>query len=299
MRSESDFSGIDLVFTLEGMQIRVLNVKKEVFFESFPSHQHGFFELHYVFGGRGELICPGNRHPLRAGIVYLNGPNTSHEQLTDREDNMTEYSFSFDLNPGRRRRGGEPGPLTKRLMGMKLWIGEDKDRIGALFRRMEEEEALRDSGWLESLESLCRLLVIETVRTLSEPQEKPALTAAAYPDRRKFIMDEAFIYLHRDMTLSSLAALLNLSERQTLRDIRAYYGMSFTEFRSRSRLSAATRLLKERPDMTVAEIGEAVGFSSTAHFRRLFQEQYGETPSAFRKRTSSEAGRGPLAADPE
>lgn len=287
--NESDFSGIDLTFPLEGTRVRVLNAKKEAFFESFPNHQHGFFELHYVFGGRGELICLGNRYPLKAGTVYLNGPNVSHEQLTDREDNMTEYSLSFDIGPRRGRGEAEPGDITGRLAGMKLWIGEDGGRIGALFGRMEEEFSARDTGWIESLESLCRLLVIAVVRTLAEPREKTAQSSAAFPDRRKFIMDEAFIYLHKDMTLSALAALLNLSERQTLRDIRAYYGMSFTEFRCRSRLNAATRLLKERRDMTVAEIGETVGFSNTAHFRRVFFKQYGETPSAFRKRASEES----------
>ena len=166
MRNGSGFSGIDLTFALEGARVRVLNAKKEVFFESFHNHEHGFFELHYVFGGRGELICLGERYPLRAGSVYLNGPNVSHEQLTDREDNMTEYSLSFDLVFPRGRGAAEHGPITERFSGMKLWIGEDKGRIGELFRRMEEESALRDTGWLESLESLCRLLLIEIVRTL-------------------------------------------------------------------------------------------------------------------------------------
>ena len=288
MPDESVLSGIDLTFALDGMRVRVLNTKKEVFFESFPGHQHGFFELHHVFGGRGELICLGERWPLKAGSVYLNGPNVRHEQLTDREDNMTEHSLSFDVTLPRGRGAAEPGALTDRLMGMKLWIGEDKGRIGELFSRIGEELAVRNTGWIEALESLCRLLIIEVVRTLADPPEASAQISAPSPDRRKFIMDEAFIYLHRDMTLSSLAALLNLSERQTLRDIRTYYGMSFTEFRGRSRLSAAVRLLKERPDMTVAEIGEAVGFSSTAHFRRLFVRQYGETPSSYRKRAASE-----------
>ncbi len=36
--------------------------------------------------------------------------------------------------------------------------------------------------------------------------------------------------------------------------------------------------------MTVAEIGEAVGFSGAAHFRKLFRAQYGLSPSAYRAR---------------
>ncbi|MBR4206837.1 MAG: AraC family transcriptional regulator [Clostridia bacterium] len=283
MRSEFDFSGIELQFELENRKVRVLNAKKEVFFESFPNHMHGFFELHYIFGGHGELICLGNRYPLLAGCVYLNGLNVSHEQRTDTEDNMTEYSLAFDLTPSRGRIQAADG-LAQRLDGMKLWIGEDRRGIGELFRQIERELTAREIGFRDALESLCRLLLIEVIRSFAEPTDQVSRHAGITSDRRKFIMDEAFIYLYRDMTLSSLAALLNLSERQTARDIRSYYGMSFTEFRGRSRLSAAARLLTERPDMTVAEVGEVVGFSSAAHFRKLFAAFSGETPAAYRKR---------------
>ncbi|MBQ3861633.1 MAG: AraC family ligand binding domain-containing protein, partial [Clostridia bacterium] len=92
-----DFSALGLGFSLGGAEIRVLNAKREVFFESFPGHIHGFYELHYVFGGRGELDCLGKRIPLGEGVLYLCGPHVSHEQLTDPADNMMEYSFSFDV----------------------------------------------------------------------------------------------------------------------------------------------------------------------------------------------------------
>ena len=107
-------------------------------------------------------------------------------------------------------------------------------------------------------------------------------------DRRKFLMDEAFIYRFRDMTLSSLAALLNLSERQTLRNVREYYGMSFVEFRAKSRLNAAAKILREKPDLSVTDAAELVGFSSAAHFRKLFQKEYGMSPSEWRSRQKKE-----------
>ena len=102
-------------------------------------------------------------------------------------------------------------------------------------------------------------------------------------DRRRFLMDEAFIYDYRDMTLSSLAKSLNISQRHAIRNIRAYYGMTFTQFRNQSRLSAAARLLAE-DDLGISEIAEAVGFSSTAYFRKLFSQVYGVSPSEYRSR---------------
>ena len=93
-------------------------------------------------------------------------------------------------------------------------------------------------------------------------------------------MDEAFIYDYRDMTLSSLAKTLNISQRHAIRSIRAFY---VTQFRNQSRLSAATRLLAE-DSMGIPEIAEAVGFSSTAYFRKLFSQVYGLSPPAYRAR---------------
>ena len=76
---------------------------------------------------------------------------------------------------------------------------------------------------------------------------------------------------------------LNISQRHAIRSIQAYYGMTFTQFRNQSRLSAAARLLAE-DDLSISEIAEAVGFSSTAYFRRLFSQVYGVSPSAYRSR---------------
>ena len=282
-----DFSALNIRFSLDGLEIRVLNAKREVFFASFPEHLHGFYELHYVFGGRGELICPGERHPLSEGALYLCGPHLRHEQLTDPRDNLTEYCLSFDILRG----GKKSGALTSPLEGMTLWFGEDRRRIGETFRAMEQEITAAETGYVEALASLCRLLLIRMIRCFQGPEGRTD-PAVPFPggteDRRKFIMDEAFIYLFRDMTLSSLASLVNLSERQTLRNVREYYGMSFVEFRARSRLNAAAGILREKPELSVADVAEAVGFSSAAHFRKLFREQYGVSPALWRSQASGQ-----------
>ena len=279
-----DFSALGLGFSLGGAEIRVLNAKREVFFESFPGHIHGFYELHYVFGGRGELDCLGRRIPLGEGILYLCGPHVSHEQLTDPADNMMEYSFSFDVI-----RSGKKAPsIVSPLEGVKLWIGEDRRRIGEIFSVMEQEIAAGEAGAAEALESLCRLLLIQVIRNFEGPGKTSEEARRTTEDRRKFLMDEAFIYRFRDMTLSSLAALLNLSERQTLRNVREYYGMSFVEFRAKSRLNAAAKILREKPDLSVTDAAELVGFSSAAHFRKLFQKEYGMSPSEWRSRQKKE-----------
>lgn len=284
MWGDLDFSRLRITIELGNWQITVLNAKRSVFLEPFPNHRHGFFELHYIFGGKGTLICEGVRYPLRERMLYLNGPNVSHEQLTDPVDVMMEYSVSFDLQQkGGKKTRKEISRLTERLSDVTLWIGEDRTGILGVFQGMEAEIQHKELGYYEVLRNLCELLIIKVIRNFSEnaPAE-PEIRVLSTEDRRKFIMDEAFIYNYRDMTLSSLAKLLSLSERQTMRNIRQYYGVSFSEYRQSSRINAAARMLQSKGDVDVNAVAEQVGFSSEAHFRKLFKEKFGVTPREYR-----------------
>lgn len=286
MWGDLDFSRLHITIELGNWQITVLNAKRSVFLEPFPNHRHGFFELHYIFGGKGTLICEGKRYSLRERMLYLNGPNVSHEQLTDPDDVMMEYSLSFDLHQkGGKKPRKEISRLTERLSDVTLWIGEDRTGILGVFQGIETEIQHKELGYYEVLRNFCELLIIKVIRNFSEDAHaEPEIRVLSTEDRRKFIMDEAFIYNYRDMTLSSLSKLLSLSERQTMRNIRQYYGVSFSEFRQSSRVNAAARILQSNGKVDVNAVAEQVGFSSEAHFRKLFKEKFGVTPREYRTR---------------
>ena len=82
---------------MDDLQVTVLNANRMEFRESFPKHLHSFYELHYIFAGSGTLLCQGERYPLSAGTLYLNGRNSSHEQLTNPDDPMMEYCVALDI----------------------------------------------------------------------------------------------------------------------------------------------------------------------------------------------------------
>lgn len=283
MWGDIDFSRLHLSVCLDSYTITVLNAKQTVFLDSFPDHRHGFYELHYIFGGRGTLICEGNHYPLRERMLYLNGPNVSHEQLTDHENVMMEYSVSFDLKPARRKKAGlADSGLSGPLSDVTLWIGEDHSDILTVFQRIEEEIQHKQTGYYEVIRCLFELLILKLIRNFSEDSHADDARSPSAGDRRKFIMDEAFIYNYKDMSLPFLAKLVNLSERQTLRNIRQYYGVSFSEYRQISRLNAAARILQADNAIEIGTVAEQVGFSSEAHFRKLFREKFGVTPRKYR-----------------
>lgn len=196
--------------------------------------------------------------------------------LTNPDDPMMEYSVALDI-----RAGGKKSGIGTALADMRLWIGKDENEIGILFREIEKELEGKRFGDIFLISSLFQMIFVKSLRNFF-PENTPGW-GRDLNDRRRFLMDEAFIYDDRDMTLSSLAKTLNISQRHAIRSIRAFCGMTFTQFRNQSRLSAAARLLAE-DSMGISEIAEAVGFSSTAYFRRLFSQVYGLSPSAYRAR---------------
>jgi len=59
--------------------------------------------------------------------------------------------------------------------------------------------------------------------------------------------------------------------------------MTFTGYVNRLRLTEAARLLKDDEDTPITDIAYSVGYANVSYFNKLFKEDYGCTPGAFRR----------------
>lgn len=64
--------------------------------------------------------------------------------------------------------------------------------------------------------------------------------------------------------------------------LKAELGFTFSGYLNKLRLTEAARLLSENGAATVAEIAYSVGYGNVSYFNKLFKEEYGCTPKAFR-----------------
>jgi AraC-like DNA-binding protein len=90
-------------------------------------------------------------------------------------------------------------------------------------------------------------------------------------------------YYRRRLTLAHLAVVLHCSPRQLQRAF-AERGSSFHEELTRRRLTAAARLLAERP-LPVDAVARLVGYSGGSYLAHAFQRRYGLSPARFREQT--------------
>ncbi|RCL44959.1 MAG: helix-turn-helix domain-containing protein [Halieaceae bacterium] len=91
--------------------------------------------------------------------------------------------------------------------------------------------------------------------------------------------------LNRDLraapAMTALAAQLGVSPRTLIRRFKSATGVSIGQYLQQRRLDEAQALLR-RTNLSITEVGVAVGLNDASHFSRMFREQTGVTPSAFR-----------------
>lgn len=84
------------------------------------------------------------------------------------------------------------------------------------------------------------------------------------------------------LTLSEVAAQFYLSPYYLSRLFRRVTGQSIVDYINGQRIEAAQHLLEET-DLSINAVAEQTGFSTAAHFRRVFRELLGVGPQQYRK----------------
>jgi transcriptional regulator GlxA family with amidase domain len=89
-------------------------------------------------------------------------------------------------------------------------------------------------------------------------------------------------HLHEPFEMAALASELAMSERTLLRKFRQEHGMTPVQMLHRRRVVALRMLLETTPH-PVARVAELCGWKSAAMMRKVFKQETGMTPDAWRR----------------
>lgn len=87
--------------------------------------------------------------------------------------------------------------------------------------------------------------------------------------------------LEKDLVLSQIATLMNLSESRLRHLFTAETGISPKTYMRKLRLAAAKEFLRSSP-LSIDQIAMKVGWRDRSHFERRFKQCHGVTPAQYR-----------------
>lgn len=111
------------------------------------------------------------------------------------------------------------------------------------------------------------------------------LTQSRTYDNRAALREGALALVELDIanvTAESLASSLRMSRRH-LDNAFSQTGKTLGQHLWERRLTLAAQRLREASTLSVTQIAHAVGFKDSSHFSRAFRQQFGVTPSGWRR----------------
>ena len=89
-------------------------------------------------------------------------------------------------------------------------------------------------------------------------------------------------YANAELDLDKIVTETGVNRNKINDILKSEFGHTFSGYLNKVRLTEAARLLAEKETAAVAEIAYSVGYSNVSYFNKLFKEEYGCTPKAFR-----------------
>ena len=240
-------------------------------------HSTSDYELHVIMQGAAEILFDdGTAVVLPQNHAMLIVPNIAHEahQL---QDNFERIFIHFSA---------EGKHLNQLLQAVPQHVAFPihQEQVAYLSTQLLAELTGNKPFRRSVIESTLTLLVLKVLRCSGIEPAEPAQQPDDSALERKNIIEFHFrTDLAQHGRAEALAEKLGLSTRQLLRLLREYYGMSYQQMLIHTRMNQAMWLL-QTTDQPIGQIAAAVGYSSEAAFRKIFQQHYGTTPKALRKR---------------
>ena len=170
------------------------------------------------------------------------------------------------------------------MLTLVIWIYYSrtivrKNRI--LYKRIMEESRIQEA----LSEAKQALLLHSSEQQVEENQNGNAKTQVnVILQCLEKLMQTEQLFTDPDLSRKTLANRLFTNEIYLINAIRdGYNGQTYSDYINSLRLKHAHLMLINNPELSIKEITEKAGFSSYKYFHKLFRDEFGMSPSDFRK----------------
>ena len=249
-------------------------------------HSHSFYEMIYCVGcDNVQYIIGTERYRLQRGDIIWVPPGVGHCPLFPAAMKKPYERIVLWVNAERMAEFFHRWPeleqhrsLSRRHYLLRTAGSQQERELREAFLRGCRESEKRLPGWEAALYGNTNLLLTLLTRTMSGEGEPPVR-------EKTELLDEllAFVstHLQERITVADTARQLHVSESTLTHLCTRRLGLSFYRYVTQQRLDRARQLMLTCPDLST--VAEQSGFCDYTAFFRAFKQEYGLSPSEYRK----------------
>ena len=247
-------------------------------------HFHLYLEVFFVFDDEMLLVTESQVYRFKNSVVCV-PPHLNHYAVFSGKANGISIGVQEDKIGS--------GAMTL-LPSLSLCAGNvsalpmDEDTEFYLRRIASSINEEKPNNKLKTT-PLITLLVLHLFDSmnvyLSKKQRKTDAEYLKYVQEIETTLGQIYV---TDVTLSTLAQRMFLSEKQVARLIKRAYGTTLSELILNKRMSVAEKLLLTT-DKSISEIAKELNLKNESYFFVLFKKKYGVTPLKYRNQFKGRA----------
>lgn len=238
------------------------------------NHWHRSVEINYIIcgkiyhtmDGKSYQSGPGDLYLVNSGVIHANRSETDQKEI---EAITLQISIDF----------------LEKWMGKNLWfnipkVPDDQEKIRHILNALVMEEAIS-----EELRSLHQMELIYRLMAVLHPWCEPFDSSRQKEGLSHFkeVLDYIELNSTEELSLEILAKQFGYAPSYLSRAFKRYIGDNFHRHIQVIRLNKAVEDLRNHPEKTIQACAVEHGFCNVKSFINIFKEEYGCTPSEWRK----------------
>ncbi len=243
-------------------------------------HSHTYHELYFLLSGERRYFVGHEIYDVEPGNLVVIPGDTLHRTTSPARRGYERYVLYFnetDIDSFISRIG--KGVFDEFLnKGCVKLPSEQCDIIKRCFEGVEKEDVKRDFLTQSIKQNILEQIILLTIRFGEKKQKGNREGEDKIEEIARFISEN----YKKEITLAEAAAMAYMEETYFSKKFKKLTGFGFKEYLIYTRIKAAQKMLWET-DVSVTEISDSCGFSSSNYFGDVFKRYVGVSPSKYRK----------------
>lgn len=235
-------------------------------------HLHEYFELEIVLEGTGEQNLNGSIYPLAPGTIYFITPIDFHAVFPHGKLRVLNVAFEESLiSPDLQTH------FLNRREDLIFSSPEEAESMAMLIARLEKECTRLDGFAATARKNLLELLMFPIARSVKTEADLHRPSSHRVQDSMRYL----FRHFREDITLAQIAEKSGYTPNYFSHLFHETCGIKFVDFLAQLRLNYARTMLLTT-SLSVSQIAQVSGFTSSSNFFRAFRKETGLSPLEFR-----------------